>query len=162
MRLNIFFRGKAKDTHEWVRGNYLYKPNDACIGLSNEKHYILQWNFMDWGISGFDDIEVDPNTVDQFTGFFDSNKTKIFVNDIVEFTFYSGHIDRYLIWHHKEANCLTAVSLSADTHYNGQDYYNLDKFTYEDFCLLMADPWGHINSIKVIGNIHDNPELLGV
>lgn len=160
--INIFFRAKSTKTHKWVYGHYLYKPNDQCIGPGNEAHYILQYHFLDWGLHEFIQTEVDPHTVDQFIGFTDNYKTAIYVNDIVEFTFGSGHIDRYLIWHNQEGNCLTAVNLNADIHYNGQDYYNLDKFTYEDFCFLMADPWGHIDSIKVIGNLHDNPELLEV
>ena len=32
---------------------------------------------------------------------------------------------------------------------------------YSTFCLMMQDLWGDFKEIKVIGNIIDNPELVG-
>ena len=157
---HLLVRGKAPDG-QWFEGYYLYKPNDTCMGPSNEKHMILAYYFYDWSLSDLIATQVDPNTVDQFTGFVDSDNIKIFENDIVEFHFSSGFTRRYLIWWNKEGNQRTAVNLD-ELRFNGQDYYNArhQMYTYSDFCLLMQDPWGHISSIKVIGNLHDNPELI--
>lgn len=152
MHNHLLARGKAPDG-KWFEGYYLYKPD--------VKHMILEYNCYDELIA----TQVDPNTVCQFTGFVDNNKVKIFENDIVEVRFSSGHIERYLIWWNKEGNQRTALNL-AELKFNGQDYYNAWRTgyqvsTYSDFCLLMQDPWGHITNIQVIGNLYDNPELLG-
>ena len=35
------------------------------------------------------------------------------------------------------------------------------KANYSTFCFIMQDPWGDFKEIKVVGNIIDNPELVG-
>lgn len=79
--------------------------------------------------------KVDPATVGQFTGLTDKNGKKIFEGDILEFRYGS----RY------------PVFWDCDMGAFGSCYYS-------DFDLLSKySP----KEIEVIGNIHDNPELLG-
>lgn len=87
---NILFQGKAKDSEKWIEGFYLHKPSDICWGETNEKHYILKYNFMDWNLSNLVTTEVYPGSVGQYTGmheFVVTDKTTnapLFEGDIVE------------------------------------------------------------------------------
>lgn len=79
-------------------------------------------------------IPVIPETVGQYTGLTDENGTKIFEGDIVNLLY--------------------------------SDFYGQDrcgKFVYDDMTntdIIFRIETSH--AIEVIGNIHDNPELLGV
>lgn len=67
---DIFFKGKRKDTGEWIEG-YFFKIWDRTFIL--------------WGMTnGIPDmVEVIPETVSQFTGLTDKYKKKIFESDII-------------------------------------------------------------------------------
>lgn len=127
----ILFRGKRIYTREWVEG-YLYEMG--------EKRYILHKSP---NIAPSIGVEVDPETICQYTGLTDKNGKKIWEGDILE-----GHLDdKYpeditrekVIWHEngwktEEPGCI--------------DKTYLDEFDAENF--------------EVVGNVFDNPELLEV
>ena len=89
-----------------------------------------------------DVYEVDTETVGQYTGLKDKNGTKIFEGDIVkgEDEDETEKEDRTVIGNIIYKNCSFVI--------NGEKYFY-------DICENDDD-------IEVIGNIHDNPELLEV
>lgn len=82
-------------------------------------------------------VRVDPATVGQYTGLTDKNSVKIFEGDICEIDREYGTFE--IIWD----NRCTRFALVSD-----ELYFDFDQF--------------NSNEISVIGNIHDNPELLEV
>ena len=80
---DTFFRGKRKDTGEWIEG-YFFKIWDRTFIL--------------WGMTNDhpDMIEVIPETVSQFTGLVDKWGKKIFEGDIVNIvTGINGYTSTY-------------------------------------------------------------------
>ena len=153
-------RAKRKDNGQWIQGyivkcdgninhgrmfiipevtDILYKPNNITLGSF---------------------VEVYPDTICQCTGWNDTNKIPIFEKDVVEFVGPNTHRD--LIWWCNEMSQMEAVPVDG-IEFNGYDFWNgkYPKANYSTFCLMMQDPWGDFKEIKVVGNIIDNPELVG-
>lgn len=80
------------------------------------------------------DAEIDPETLCEFTGLYDKNKNMIYEHDIVQSDYNYKQEVKYGIW-----NCGCCY-----------DVYGWDILNNED------------ESLKVVGNIFDNPELLEV
>ena len=135
----ILFMGKRKDNGEWVVGHYC-KSFGRVNGKTYDYHVIYNL------ISGRH-YQIIPETLGQYTGLTDENGTKIFEGDVVEtyedyddtFGYPATDVFRSLvIW--DESNCCFAIKTG--------DY--IQPFNDWD--------WDYTTKI---GNIHDNPELLG-
>ena len=77
-------KAKSIMTDEWIEGYYARKGIDE----KTYKHYILEPTISVTGaeyndVCFFVEIEVDEETVSEFTGLMDKNDTKIFENDII-------------------------------------------------------------------------------
>ncbi len=133
----ILFRGKRKDNGEWVYGYYV------CL---NEKSHRIYTGYAETDCGDYypDFYEVDPETVGQYTGLTDKNGTKIFEGDIVK--------REYTLWH-SETKRTRETQIGVVSYSNKECGFCLDKV-----CNLRK-PWDG-DTIEVIGNIHDNPELL--
>ena len=79
---------------------------------------------------------VDPETVGQYTGLKDKNGTKIFEGDITDHTAHETTVK--WVWD-KHYICFRGEELDGTTRY----YFGIDT-----------------PNLEVIGNIHDNPELV--
>ena len=127
----ILFRAKRKDNGKWVYGNYCYVQKFDKSGYE----YILI-EISEDGSS----YEIIPETVGQFTGLMDKNGKKIFEGDIVKFFWFdTDNITTIGDIRYSETGCSFL-------------WYEQGEF-----------PCGFDNTTKmeVIGDIHDNPELLG-
>ena len=128
----ILFRGKRIDSGEWVCGSFCMDAREQFNGLCCVDGFIRLYNKAEGKMQMH---EVDRETVGQFTGLTDKNGKKIFEGDI----------------------CKHRSNYSGD--------FIISVVTYTDGCFLaMADNNSGFNlskKLEIIGNIHDNPELLG-
>ena len=132
----IKFCGKRVDNGEWVYGYW----------VSNGMHsYIFSGKLNITGLyPTLEKRKVIPETVGQFTGLHDKNGIEIYEGDIVNCDFEDrgrGAIGFAL-------NNQQTMIFKYKGGYYGEPICDLDYFTVR-FC-------------EVIGNIHDNPELLEV
>jgi len=143
MREHIgLYRGKRKDNGEWVQGFYISHLAAA--------HYIIPCRMggyvaMDNSFYVHKWYDVDPDTVGECTGLTDKNGKLIFEGDVVE-----GHC--HSRWSHRLQRCVVAYSRDGFEARNHLDGLDSEYYTYR--VLFSKD-------VSVIGNVHDNPELLG-
>ena len=138
----ILFRGKQTINGEWVEG-YIVKLGRESF--SDPERYGICNKAIPLGGSGvcynLKIDEVIPETVGQYTGLIDKNGKKIFEGDILSFS------DRlvYVNWH-DYCGCWDCSYIKA---IKGKATLHEDR---------SPNKWRY-NAV-VIGNIHDNPELL--
>ena len=138
----ILFRGKRLDNGDWVEG-YLYEHEPPLVGIVSEKDepevskwFILRTGFADWNLPrSVELVEVDPSTVGQYTGLKDKNGERIFEGDIVQSHFKTNHSKQIF------------------------------RVTFDDGMFVFNNgyvkvPVRGIYGIKVIDNVHDNPEFM--
>lgn len=136
----ILFRGKQKDNNEWIEGYYAVQSNHACFAHELKyTHFIFKDIFLDFNLGGLQEFEVIPETVGQYTGLTDKNGKRIFEGDIV----YSDDLYAEPLLVIFNENCGEFQALFNDGYSEGF----LERYTL-------------IYHLKVIGNIHDSPELL--
>lgn len=139
----ILFRGKRIDDGEWVVG--LFIKDFEIYGHKDEHSYIVTHKHPSGCFGNDIYFEVIPETVGQYTGLTDKNGTKIFEGDICRFREWS-----------KGDMCWVGK-----VHYEHQQFVisgNPNKECESEFLLVMSRfiP----ENIEIIGNIHDNPELM--
>lgn len=136
----ILFRGKSVNEGQWVEG-YLYRISEKLnpfIMLKNAKG---------------ESYEVAPETVGQYTGLKDKNDTKIFEGDILRVNVRNtdlarGYMTRKAVWTVEYKKRFT----------QGQSYYFYG--TNRRFSRIASQSTIINTCATVIGNIHDNLELL--
>lgn len=142
----ILFRAKRLDNGEWIHGYYATKGvDDKTI-----KHFICEPTFDPngscyCGMFYLMDYEVNPDTVGQFTGLHDKNGKEIYEGDIIESINDIGQIARHKILYEQAWGGWVTIVIG--TKFNGY-YFRCNQ------------TWITNHDKKVIGNIHDNPELL--
>lgn len=141
MKREILFRGKKVDNGEWVHGKGLQQCKDELGNeivaiftdiVKSEKYIKKEGRYTLYY------VPVKAETLGQYTGMKDKNKKKIFEWDIVTI-----------------GNNLKAIVIWFNGSFRFQDELSSKATYFDDIGAIMRD-----YDVQVIGNIHDNPELM--
>lgn len=151
MKREILFRGKRLDNGEWVYGYYCKTAFRSTIIPS-----------MGIDRNGIRHIEVDPDTVGQFSGMIDKMGKRIFEDDIVRATDYDVFAEAFVV---RYGRCGGVQNVDHEVGYVG--FYvepvgigaaELLEFGIRTDILY----WMNEYEMEVVGNAFENPELLEV
>ena len=129
----ILFRGKRMDDGEWVEGYLVKAVGGECMILPVTTEHC-------GGAEFSEGYHCDPTTVGQYTGLKDKNGKRIFEGDICRNT-RTGEIVS-VKWHGTMAG------------------YVWNKRRADGFLFDFGELFRACDKYEVIGNIHDNQELL--
>ena len=139
----ILFRGKRTINGDWVYGDFVH---------GNERKSLRDSIFVyDSETQSFNDYEINPSTLGQYTGLTDKNGKRIFEGDILHIAKNADGLGGY-------------YQPPLDYHVNVVVKWDLCAWMWETLCedkryISFPDAWCHYEC-GVIGNIYDNPELL--
>jgi uncharacterized phage protein (TIGR01671 family) len=136
----IEFRGLTEDKR-WVYGSLIKHGRYCCILEHDEDD--MRFPYLDEEIGTIDGYAtpVIPETVGQYTGLRDKNSRRIFEDDILRCT-----------------HCGEIRSVVFDEEMAEFEFNKRDPVENPDGSCLCVDH----RDFEVIGNIHDNPELVEV
>lgn len=143
----IKFRAKGLNDDNWHYGSYVYtddnENNPFASGPFKENHHIIQWHPGDWNLGGWEPIEINPNTLGQFTSLKDKNGKEIYEGDVIAFNWRScDGVDITDLLEVRFIRGVFAFLWDGDIDHEA----NIVSPTHE---------WA-----TVVGNIHDNPDLI--
>ena len=143
MNREILFKAKRKDNGEWVEGFVFEFKGEFYIMEMTQTFmtaYYSEESVVDFNMRA---IEIDPDTICQYTGLTDKNGKKIWENDILKANLDESYPEDItyikILWN----ECGFCVNENYST-----DIWTLEKWDAEHF--------------QVCGNIFDNPDLLEV
>lgn len=139
----ILFRGKRTINGDWVYGDFV---------RGNERKSLRDSIFVyDSETQSFNDYEINPSTLGQYTGLKDKNGNRVFDGDILHISKIADGLGGY-------------YQPPLDYPVNVVVKWDLCAWMWETLCedkryISFPDSWCHYEC-DIIGNIHDNPELL--
>lgn len=136
MNREIKFRGKRIANAEWCYGSLLIWANGECTILEKSDSSNAVWK-----------REVDPNTVGQFTGLYDADGKGIYEGDIIKSGYDNIH---HIISYNENLGAFVATMIN-------RYMYNTDGLKTECHA---EQRWITEWHKTIVGNIHDNPELM--
>lgn len=133
----ILFRGKRTNDGKWVYGHLIesdtYTHQIFIVTEANWESSDKSFDFLDTDV-----YEVLPETVGQYTGLTDKNGNKIFEGDILKASYFDW---KYVVEWDEDNGRFLGFTIESER-----------KIAY-----VRRKP-----KSEIIGNIHDNPELLEV
>ncbi len=135
----ILFRGKRLDNNKWVEGDL------SCNRHGEE--YIRCWN-----CEVYEAYKIDPVTRGEFTGLIGENGARIFEGDIVKLHYFFEDFDPTSLGAFENEN-----EIVAEICWFKMGWGFESKHENNNLCNYIQDPSAEL---EVIGNIHDNLELL--
>ena len=142
----ILFRGKRTDNGEWIFGDLFHRNEEVLIN-----------NFS----QGFN-ISVIPETAGEFTGLLDKNGKRIFEGDILKCHDNPKDLVKVVFGEFGVVDTDTECPVDTVIGWHYEVIPTDELSTVEPFCLSMPLTNSYIKycHMEVIGNIHDNSELL--
>ena len=138
----ILFKAKRKDDAKWVEGYFaIICEKTVIIEKESEKYYSID---DEKNSRGNRIIEIDPETLCQFTGLCDKNGNKIWENDIVN--------------HNGEYAPVKFGMYCSSFDYGSYNFGFYINFPEETFYRKELGYW--YRKVESAGNIFDNKELL--
>lgn len=137
MNREIKFRGQNSFSFNWIIGSLLIKDEtpDIIMTYTGNKH------------------DVFPESIGQFTGIYDCESKEVFEGDVLEVIYYNhtGKNCKLIqeVYYLEESGCFCVKTVGKEVSPIENDRNNVPLH-------WTSQP----NTIKVIGNIHENPELL--
>ena len=154
----ILFRGKRSDNGEWVEGDLIQ------VGLHDKPKYASIMPQIPVSSA----YPVLPETVGQYTGLTDKNGKRIFEGDIVRYNTYDDFDCQSVVKFGEYNQDGSAGEYSASKCIGF--YVDVDNFTCPDLCEYGSNCFSNYlkqqnilevaQYCEIIGNIHDNPELM--
>jgi len=142
----IEFRGKRVDNGEWVYGDLVHGQ-----GPKYGEYYILpHTQFYPKGCHDLDGWHIDPATVGQFTGLHDRDGKKIWEGDVCVSDYDTSNPSPILFGEFSDCGAEDKETIVG---FYWQESSG-EKYAFGR-CVR-----GSMSYISVIGNIHDNPELV--
>ena len=131
----IIFRAKTVCDGDWVYGGITWNPSKKEVFIHTE----------------WDECKVIPETVGQYTGLCDKNGTRIFEGDVLKILFGKEFFKAVVKFgYYNQTDQIRKTHLGFYFDFVDSESYRKD-----------VGFWGKtFSKIEVIGNIHDNPELL--
>ena len=139
----ILFRGKRTINGDWVYGDFVH---------GNERKSLRDSIFVyDSETQSFNDYEINPSTLGQYTGLTDKNGKRVFEWDILHIAKIADGLGGY-------------YQPPLDYPVNVVVKWDLCAWMWETLCedkryISFPNAWSHYEC-EIIGNVHDNPELL--
>ena len=129
----ILCKGKRVDNGEWVEGYY--------VTIGEKYHYILTGKLdITQGYPEFEHFSIVSETAGRFTGLTDKNGTKIFEGDIIRAKWVHLNITDTVVGIVKFIDAAFVLETKNEYLFFEDNIFGIE--------------------CEVIGNIHDNPELL--
>lgn len=155
MQKNLFRGKKCKtsvfDETDWIYGSFIDSGNHEQVAIYPWLNGASTMSFRQLVYARMEAVK--PETVGQITGMPDKNGKMIFTGDIVKFTnspFENSYVGEVVF--HNGAFCIKYKYWKSKI-----DYHRIGKTdTWQD----MGASGKVTYSYEILGNIHDNPELL--